>query len=58
MHVCACVFQIKKPGHYPVAKLEPLKILGQEDIGELWRYGGKDWKNGLTPVMSMWHPFD
>lgn len=40
--VCVCVFQFKKPGHYSVTKLQPLKILGQEDIGEVWRYGGKD----------------
>lgn len=29
------VFQIKKPGHYPVGKLEPLKILSQEERSKL-----------------------
>ena len=44
------VVQIKKPGHYPMGKLEPLRILSQEEMGADWRGEGMDSRNVLTPV--------
>lgn len=30
---------IKKPGHYPVGKVEPLEIRNKEEKGADWRFG-------------------